>query len=927
VEPDGFLLSGERSVGQSPARVVTGDHTDPVTDVAALVGRESELQALLAALAPGSASRTVLRAEPGMGKTALLDAFLEATAALEVTVLHSRPTEVDQRLAFTGLADLLAGVEESAYDGLPDPQRRAIRAALLLEHSEADVDPRAVAAGVRTVWTALAERRPLVVVIDDTQWLDEATSTVLAHALRRVSELSLHVLAAGRPVAWPLEIEDATTLALPPLGPAALFHVVKEHLGLALDRSRLRAIETASGGNPLHSLELVRREVGDGSAGSLDELISQRVRELPSRTRDVLVAAALAASPTVQVLSAAATCTPEELIMALEPARASALVGVTDSVAFRHPLYARGVIDQAADLEVHDAHRRLAQAEPDPEVRARHLGAAASGPDADLADRLDEAATSARHRGGWESAVDLQRLAVELTPEQGVGDVRRARLAEWLAIAGRSVEAEAEFVGLRITASGPAYWRATIGLGRLWAIAGREPAALAMLDDVVGTDAPPVVQAEALLALGDTGDRRGDHVARAVALLEPLPRSATGDALLAAGLVMWSFLRAEKGEPFAELLARAVELQRESPPERVLESAEFVVAQQALFSERFEEARALLARLLGQCVATGEDFSLPFVLANIAHLEHRAGRWDAAEQALLEGRRLSEGQNQAFWQLIGAQLMLLTGLRGERERAMAETESLSSGALTTTDPVFNAIVNTCAGQVLLAHGDPHAAFEWLSRAIELAESVSWTDPGQMGGDSAYFDAAIGSGHLEEVEARLVLVEERSERLRRTAVLLACRRARLELAAVRGEIDDVVRRLPDLLAAYDAGPCQPLERAHAYVFAGKVYRRARQKRKAHDALTTALGVYEQIGCPPYAAQATAELARLGLRPGAPDRLTETERRVAALAAGGLRNKEIADQLFISAKTVEANLSRAYRKLGVRARTDLARALVD
>jgi DNA-binding CsgD family transcriptional regulator len=895
--------------------------------VATLVGRESELQELLAALAPGSACRVVLTAPPGMGKTTLIEACLGAVAELDLTVSMTRPTEVDQRLAFSGLTDLLTAVHESAYDVLPDPQRRAIRAALLLDDPEADVDPRAVAAAVRTVWSTQAESRPVLVVLDDTQWLDQATATVLSHTLRRLGDAPVQVVAAGRPVEWPLVLDDAMALELPPLGPAALFHVVKEHLGLALDRARLLAVEQASGGNPLYALELVRHQLGGGSARTLDELIGARVRELPGPTRRLLLTAALAASPTVDVLATAAGCTPQTVLAQLEPARTTGLVRVSDIVAFAHPLYAEAVVDEAADLEVRDAHAQLAATETDEEARVRHLGAAAAGPDADLADRLDDAATSARHRGAWGSAVGLLRLAVELTPEQDDRVLRRVRLGEWLTTAGRSAEAEEEFAAVRETATGPAYWRATIGLGRLWVMGGREAEAVAILSDVVDTDAAQVLQAEALFVIGDAESGKDTHVARAVSILEELPRSTSVDGLLAAALVTLSWLRAEKGEPFAELLARAAELQRGSPPERATDSAEFVLGQQALFSDLYDEGRAIFSRLVRHCEESGEDYSLPSLLSGLAHLEYLAGRWDDAERILLEARRLSEGQRQVYWQLTGAQQMLQTGLRGDRERALAEIESLRAGELTTADPAFLAIVESSAGRVELAHGDALAAFGLLARAVDLAESVDWTDPGQTNLDITYFDAAIGSGHLDEAESRLAVVEERAERLQRSAVLLGCRRARLALAVARGDVDQVVEEIPDLLAAYDAGPCEPMERAHAYVFAGKVYRRARKKRMSHDALTHALAVYEQIGCPPFAEQARAELARVGLRPGAPDELTETERRVARLAADGLRNKEIADQLFMSAKTVEANLSRAYRKLDVRARTDLAKALAD
>lgn len=898
-----------------------------MTDVAALVGRESELQALLGALTPASASRITLTAPPGMGKTALLETFLNAAAQLDLSVSRTRPTEVDQRLAFSGLTDLLADVPEPAYDVLPDPQRRAIRAALLLEDPETEIEPRAVAAAVRTVWGTRAERRPVLVVIDDTQWLDQATATVLSHSLRRLADAPVHVVAAGRPVEWPLVIEDAVPLELPPLGPAALFHVVKEHFGLALDRGRLRAVEDASGGNPLYALELVRRQVGDGSTGTLDELIGARVRELPAETRGLLVSAALSASPTVDVLATAAGRTPHAVLAALDPARAAGLVRVSGTVTFAHPLYAEAVLEQSADLEIRDAHEHLAYAEEDEEARVRHLGAAAAGPDADLADRLDDAATSARHRGAWPNALGLLRLAIELTPGQDERALRGATLGEWLTTAGRSAEAEAEFSRVRETATGPAYWRATIGLGRLLVISGEEDRAVPMLREVVDSDAPALLVAEALLVLGEVDYGQDSDVARAVALLEQLPRSTAVDRLLAPALVLWSWLRAEKGEPFADLLARAGELEQSSPPQRMMDSADFVRGQQALFSDQYDEARAIFTRLVRRCEETGEDYSLPSLLANFAHLEYRAGRWDDAERYLLEGRQLAEGQHQIYWQLNSAQLMQLTGLRGDRAQALAQVESLRGGPLTTADPAFQAIVETCIGRVELAHGDAQSAFERLSRAVDLADSVNWTDPGQSHIDSVYLDAAVGSGHLDEAESRIALVEPRAERLGRTAVLLSCRRTRLALAVARGEIEAVIDELPDLLAAYDASPCEPIERAHAYAFAGKAYRRGRKKRLSHDALNVALAVYEQIGCPPYAEQTRAELARVGLRPSAPEELTETERRVAQLAADGLRNKEIAEQLFMSAKTVEANLSRAYRKLGVRARTDLGKALAS
>ena len=252
-----------------------------------LVGRDAELDRLLAGLAEGGPRCLVLAARPGMGKTSVVQAFLDAAAG-SVTTWSARPLEAESTLAFSGLADLLTDVPPTRYDALPAPQRTAMRAALLLEDAGVEVDPRAVAAALRAVVRATAEAGPLLLVVDDAHWLDDATAHALAQGLGRLPRLPVCVLAAtrptGRPVSEWLPSWDTDEIDLPPLTAAALFHLVREHLGRALDRGALRAVEAASGGNPLHALEFARHH-GRPGGSTFEHLLEDRLGSLPRPTR------------------------------------------------------------------------------------------------------------------------------------------------------------------------------------------------------------------------------------------------------------------------------------------------------------------------------------------------------------------------------------------------------------------------------------------------------------------------------------------------------------------------------------------------------------------------------------------------------------------------------------------------------------------
>ena len=332
--------------------------------------------------------------------------------------------------------------------------------------------------------------------------------------------------------------------------------------------------------------------------------------------------------------------------------------------------------------------------------------------------------------------------------------------------------------------------------------------------------------------------------------------------------------------------------------------------------------------LLRRCRDVGDDVSLPAVYSSLAHVEQRAGRWDDAHAALLAGERVAAGQGQlSLWQLR-AQRAFLDGLQRRPRAALATLRAAAERPRRPSSAIFGAIVAQlepvgCTRRTR-SRGEAFAAF---GRALELAAQVEWHDPADLEADVPYAEAAAALGLFDVAERHLSTTQARARQLAQDNALAVCVRGRVVLAAARGELDEAARLVPPLLRAYETAPGQPMDRALALLAAGRVHRRTRQKRLAHECLSRALAIWEELGCAPYVVQAKGELERVGLRPRRPATLTPTEMQVARLAADGLRNVDVAAATHLSVKTVEAVLSRSYRKLGVRSRAQLDRALAD
>jgi hypothetical protein len=399
---------------------------------AGIFGRDAELRVMDAFLgAVPVASRALVLAGPaGAGKTTLLRAAAAHAAGLEFTVLQTLPAPSDMRLAFAGLADLVGPELERVLDALPVPQRRALGVSLLAQDAPPEpVEPRVIAAAFMSALLVLARSAPVLVVIDDVQWLDPPTAAAAGFAFRRIEHEPVGLLCAqrvarpGQPL--PLDLGRARLPAeLLPLGGlslGALHHLLRTRLGTSFSHPALRRIEAESGGNPFIALEigraLARRgatRVGTGALpvpDTLSGLVGERLGELPPAVAEVLgMVAVMPDAPVGRYLAAGAAGADLD---------AAVLAGVLESDAgrlrFSHPLLASAVAASIPPARRRELHAIAAGGATDLEARARHRALAADGPSAVVAMDLDGAAYVAEARGAPATAAELLELAASRT--------------------------------------------------------------------------------------------------------------------------------------------------------------------------------------------------------------------------------------------------------------------------------------------------------------------------------------------------------------------------------------------------------------------------------------------------------------------------------------------------------------------------------
>jgi DNA-binding CsgD family transcriptional regulator len=893
----------------------------------------------------------VIRGEAGIGKTTLWQAAVDAARAEAFTVLEASPAEAETKLAFAAVADLLERELEDVLPDLESPQRRALRAALLLdEDGAAAPDERRIAVAFLAALRALAARGPLLVALDDVQWLDPPSAEVLAFALRRLRDDPVALVVSERVAgAAPLPLGlgrvtgslDVEALVLDGLDFAALRALVHERLGMTLARPALRRLHELAAGNPFAALEIgeALRRRGALDPGeefpvppTLHDLAAERLRALPRETAALLPILAALPEPTPARLEAATGPEVDTRAASEAAVKAGVLVRDGERLRFTHPLLASAAYSELSAQERDSLHRRLAASAADPEERGRHLALVAREPDGKVAASIDLAAEVALRRGAGDAAAGLYARARALTPPADAAAARRRLILEarCLLHGGDSAGAR-DLLEAAVGACDPGEPRAEL-LCELAGVylygvdyrAAVERARRGMSETAAGTplhaklmlviacaqlllDEPHEAIASAHEA-DELGSRLGDAAIRAEALaIEARARALIGD------------------RGYEQIAARALSL---APPGMVemLTPRDYFAAMQE-WADDFDGALAALRRTYADADVEREETPQTWTLVRIGRTLATAGAWLEGLDYAEEGyeRALDAGQvaNQVY--ALGCRAFAEAWL-GRAEAARASADDALRLAASTEAPFGRQLAGWALGLLELSLGRAEAAHRALAPLVDEARAVGVREPGAMRFVPDAVEALVETGEAAAAEDLLAWYEDAARAAERKSALALSLRCRGILAASAGDAERAVALLAQALERLE-GLALPVERARTLLALGSAQRRARERRAARASLEEAVAAFEGLGARPWVERARAELARVGGRAATGHDLTPNEAQVAGLVAEGLTNKEVAARLFLSTKTVEFHLRNVFRKVGVKSRTELSRRLPE
>jgi DNA-binding CsgD family transcriptional regulator len=903
-----------------------------------VIGRSDERRAIVAFLEGAEAGPValVLEGEPGIGKTTLFLDAVEQAELRNVRALVARPAETESGLPFSVLADLFDPMLLDADGELPEPQMRSLRAALLRETISSPVDRSALCAGALALVRRSTRDRGLLVAIDDAQWIDPDSAGVIAFLIRRLTAEPVGALFARRsdPSSFlARDLEDAIgrlpgrSLALPPVSEEDIGSILIEQLGAAVPRAEIRQIHQLSAGNPFYALELARaiRRGDDRPTGMAipiprslrEDLVRQRLDFLSDDTRQVLVAAAALARPTTTLLK---TIVGGDVDEALEPASRAGVVKVTtEAVTFTHPLFRSALYADTSRAERHRLHAAIAEIVRDPEERARHLGLSADGPDRVIAGSIEEGADHARERGALSSAADLYAHSVRLTPPEDLeGIARRSRAAgEVRSRIGDPVGGIGD-VRRAVDLTGPGAARAAAleSLGSLERESGRLVEARRHLEEaLIGSGDDRTLRcrihaalSRTLLEIGDLDGARtsGAQAAELAAGLDDPVASRADGAWLAVSLASGDL------SPLEPIRSRW-----EGSDSRWDARVEVGLGRVLTWIGELEAARGILEDLQTAAIAHGDEIARRSILTDLADVDRRRGRWVEGLERITEADRIASDAGTPPSD-PGLRIWMEAALG--REVADADVDGEPPGSVDTSGLLE---VRTLAawGMLALSRGDPSEAHRYLAPACERFLSVGIQEPGWEPFHGDAVEAFLADGDHRSAEGLTAWLEDRADALDRTETRALADRCRGLVSAARGDREDADLRFRRAVDGHAIAGAR-YELARTLLVQGSWLRRTGRKRDARDALDRASTWFRELGAPLWADRAKAETMRIGGRRPSKGALTEAERRVARLAAAGRSNREIADTLVTSVRTVEGHLSSAYAKLGVRNRTELA-----
>jgi DNA-binding CsgD family transcriptional regulator len=887
--------------------------------------------AFVAAL-PLGARALVIRGEAGIGKTTVWRLAVERCRQAGFEVLVARPAEEEMPLALGALVDL--------FERIP------------LETSplEQDDDPIARGRAVLAALRRLAERRPVVVAIDDLQWLDAASSRALRFALRRLDAEPVGVLAALRSSS---DVEDplATANNLPParaaaleLGPlslAALRRVLRPIVE-AISRPTLRRIHEVSGGNPLYAIELARGLLRDERVrqgvgalhlpDSLQAAIARRLETIPVELEPLLET--VSALGFVSVAQLGATLSDANVDALLQEAERWGLLVVEENLAVRysHPLIGSAVYQRMSPLARRSLHANLAARATDPDVRARHLALSLDEPDVSVAELLEQAAGRARMRGASVVAAEFAGHALRLTPAQDLEAHRRRALAEIedLEAAGEVSRALALADSLLAILS-PGSGRAEV-VFQLAVMQDDGEKAVELLEQAreeAGED--DLLRARVLLELAAVGGTVAGGIDGPIALAREaldIAERVGEPRFLMRTLAGLGYLEALAGSARPELTDRAVALEAEMGSSTGgSQTPRTLLARQLLWAGDLAGARELNQAVLADTVDAGDEFKRPYRLADLALVECAAGNLTAAETLVRQGIEAARDAEDAYGErVLQYPLALVETLLGRAEEARSAAQGLLAAEIANRMRPGIVRARYALGLLSLSEGDAPGAGSELVEAARLLEESGIGQPAALAPALPDAVEALASAGREEEAATLL------GRLGRQAAAVdspwpwaAYGRSRGIVLLASGDADGAITLLEDSAASFDRLGYR-LDAARSVLACGRAQLRGGRRTVAANALADARARFAGMGATLWEERAAEELERAASG-RATGELTRSERRIAVLVAQGRKNREIAQTLYMSVATVEAHLTRIYRKLGIRSRAELARLVVE
>jgi DNA-binding CsgD family transcriptional regulator len=914
-----------------------------------MFGRDAErtqIEGLLDSVAAGPVG-LALEGAPGIGKTTLWQEAIAAARRRGYPVLEAAPGEPDSALAFAGLGDLFDAVIDEVVADLPDPQRHALLAALSLEDAPAALaEPTALPRAILTMVRRLAQNGPMVLAIDDEQWLDPPSARVLAFALCRVREEPVCVLMTRRlesdGTLWPelarnFGSDGLEAVSVAPLDLGTLDALLRAQLGRTIPRPVLRRVHATSGGNPLFALAIARELDASGSRPddipiprTLSEAMQQRLRGIDDRAYDPLLTIAAVSQPTLSTLQAVL---PEFRLSDLDSAVRGEIIEVTgERFRFTHPLLASTHYASAPAAKRRELHRVLADVLEDTEERARHLALGAEAPDIQIARALEQAADLATARGAPESAALLLEGAARLTPI----DATEARWSRTIAAAERHhAGGNAARARELLEALMPELPKGPIRARALLQLAPTR------------TDDGAVIEAMLEQALAEAGDHHRlraeietwlsvtcSNRAKFAAMLEHADRALAaaervGDpGLLARALTEHEAVACITGRVVDfDNLRRAIELEDPSMATTWF-SPSGTLAEILFWSDDHEAGRPGLEKAVERARERGEEYDYASLLHALAMLEWYAGNREVAERhcATVDAAIRDQGMHSLDLWLAWSDALFAAG-RGDLEQARTLARDAIELAQRNGDPLVASHPMIVLATVELWTGSPAAAHELL---CPVRESFLAGGFGQLG--SLFLglwwcdiEALIALGRLDEAQLVVDDLRSRGETYANPNAIAIGERCRGLVLAARGDVPAAISALEAALPEHQRRPLAP-EIARTMLELGTLQRRAKQKNAAKQTLERALAMFEAIGAQLWVDRTRDELSRIGLRrPAVSEGLTPAQTRVAELVVEGMSNREIAGALYMSPRSVEAHLTKIYREYGVRSRAQLVAAI--